>query len=147
MSERWLDTPLTQQTWVWANSGRWWRTRKLGALQSMGSQGQTWLRDLAKTTLSFQITKNNKHRVPHLIFFLPNLHLSFFSIIFSINNKYLMSEYCMHCMILVLIWSEDPVLESEFYNGENVVLSIPEPIQTQRHVPHLILITVCVVES
>ena len=29
---------LTQQTWVWANSGRWWRTAKPGMLQSMGSQ-------------------------------------------------------------------------------------------------------------
>ena len=29
---------LTQWTWVWANSGRWWRTGKHGMLQSMGSQ-------------------------------------------------------------------------------------------------------------
>ena len=29
---------LTQWTWVWANSGRWWRTGKPGMLQSMGSQ-------------------------------------------------------------------------------------------------------------
>ena len=29
---------LTQWTWVWASSGRWWRTRKLGVLQSMGLQ-------------------------------------------------------------------------------------------------------------
>ena len=29
---------LTQWTWVWANSGRWWRTGKPGVLQSMGSQ-------------------------------------------------------------------------------------------------------------
>ena len=29
---------LTQCIWVWANSGRWWRTGKLGVLQSMGSQ-------------------------------------------------------------------------------------------------------------
>ena len=28
----------TQQTWVWASSGRWWRTGKPGMLQSMGSQ-------------------------------------------------------------------------------------------------------------
>ena len=26
----------TQWTWVWANSGRWWRTGKPGGLQSMG---------------------------------------------------------------------------------------------------------------
>ena len=29
---------LTQWTWVWANSGRNWRTGKPGVLQSMGSQ-------------------------------------------------------------------------------------------------------------
>ena len=29
---------LTQWTWVWVNSRRWWRTRKSGMLQSMGSQ-------------------------------------------------------------------------------------------------------------
>ena len=29
---------LTQWTWVWANSRRWWRTGTPGVLQSMGSQ-------------------------------------------------------------------------------------------------------------
>ena len=29
---------LTQRTWVWANSGRWWRTGKPGVLQSQGLQ-------------------------------------------------------------------------------------------------------------
>ena len=35
---------LTQRTWVWANSGRQWRTGKPGVLQSMGSQrvGHNW---------------------------------------------------------------------------------------------------------
>ena len=33
----WMASP-TQWTWVWANSGRWWRTGKPGVLQSMGSQ-------------------------------------------------------------------------------------------------------------
>ena len=28
----------TQWTWIWANSGRWWRTQKPGKLQSLGSQ-------------------------------------------------------------------------------------------------------------
>ena len=34
---RWLDG-ITQWTWVWANSRRWWRTGKPGVLQSMESQ-------------------------------------------------------------------------------------------------------------
>ena len=29
---------LTQWTWVWVSSGRWWRTGKPGVLQSMGSK-------------------------------------------------------------------------------------------------------------
>ena len=35
----WMASP-TQWTWVWASSGRWWRTEKEkpGLLQSMGSQ-------------------------------------------------------------------------------------------------------------
>ena len=37
--KRWLGASLAQWSGVWANSGRWWRTGKPGALQSMGSQG------------------------------------------------------------------------------------------------------------
>ena len=33
----WMASP-TQWTWVWANSGRWWRTGKPGVLQSLGLQ-------------------------------------------------------------------------------------------------------------
>ena len=33
----WMASP-TQCTWVWANSGRWWRTGKPDVLQSMGLQ-------------------------------------------------------------------------------------------------------------
>ena len=33
----WVES-LTQWTWVWAGSGRWWRTGKPGMLQSMGLQ-------------------------------------------------------------------------------------------------------------
>ena len=33
----WMTSP-TQWTWVWARSGRWWRTGKPGMLQSMGLQ-------------------------------------------------------------------------------------------------------------
>ena len=43
-----------QLTWVWASSGRWWRTGKPGVLHSMGSQrvGRNW-------TIEWQ-----QHRVP-----------------------------------------------------------------------------------
>ena len=33
----WMASP-TQWTWVWASSGRWWRTGKPGVPRSMGSQ-------------------------------------------------------------------------------------------------------------
>ena len=33
----WMASP-TQWTWVWANSGRWWRTGRPGMLQSIESQ-------------------------------------------------------------------------------------------------------------
>ena len=33
--EDWMASP-TRWTWVWANSGRWWRTGKTGMLQSTG---------------------------------------------------------------------------------------------------------------
>ena len=41
---RWLRVSLIQWTWVWANSGRRWRTEKPGVLQFMRSQSQTRLR-------------------------------------------------------------------------------------------------------
>ena len=40
----WMASP-TQRTWIWPSSGSWWRTGKLGTLQSMRSQrvGQDWV--------------------------------------------------------------------------------------------------------
>ena len=35
---RWLKASSIQRTWVWANSRWWWRTGKLGMLQSTGLQ-------------------------------------------------------------------------------------------------------------
>ena len=35
--EGWMAS-LTQWTWFWANSGRWWRTERPGVLQFMGLQ-------------------------------------------------------------------------------------------------------------
>ena len=40
---RWLEVSLTQQTWVWVNSGSWWWTRRPGKLQSMGCNTTEWL--------------------------------------------------------------------------------------------------------
>ena len=46
----WMASPI-QWTWVWASSGRWWRTGKPGELQSMGSQ-----------RVGHNLTNNNKFR-------------------------------------------------------------------------------------
>ena len=53
--ERWVlnkrlddkQASLTQWTWVWASSGRWWWTGKPGMLQSLGSRrvGHDWATD------------------------------------------------------------------------------------------------------
>ena len=45
---------LTQWTWTWATSRRWWRTGKPGVLQSMGSKSQTQLCDW--TTIDLFVT-------------------------------------------------------------------------------------------
>ena len=56
-------TSLTWWTWVWANCGRWWRTWKPGALQSMGSRrvelGHIWL-------------NNNHKEITETMYFLPS---------------------------------------------------------------------------
>ena len=45
-----LPLPSPQWTWVWANSGRWWRTGKPGVLQTMGSEriGHDWVTEQRK---------------------------------------------------------------------------------------------------
>ena len=47
----WMASP-TQWTWVWADSGRRWRTGKPGMLQSTGSQSQTLLSNWTITQYS-----------------------------------------------------------------------------------------------
>ena len=45
----------TWQTWVWVNSGRWWRTRKPCMLQSMGLQrvGHDWVTEQQQQMLFY----------------------------------------------------------------------------------------------
>ena len=54
----WMASP-TQWTWVWANSGRQWRTGKPGVLQSMGLQRVG--HDLATEKQSFFFFFNDCH--------------------------------------------------------------------------------------
>ena len=48
-----INSPLTQRTWVWGNSGSWWWTGRPGMLQSMGSQrvGYDWVTELNWTPI------------------------------------------------------------------------------------------------
>ena len=48
--DAWMSS-LTQRTWAWANSGRWWRTRKPGMLQATGLQrvGHDWATEQQRT--------------------------------------------------------------------------------------------------
>ena len=50
--EGWMTSP-TQWTWIWANSGRWWRAGKPGVLQFMWSQR-------VEHNLAMQMNSNNK---------------------------------------------------------------------------------------
>ena len=54
---------LTQWTWVWASSGSWWQTGKLGMLQSMGLQivGHDWASELNWAEYNF--VKNNSKNI------------------------------------------------------------------------------------
>ena len=54
----WMASP-TQWTWVWASSGRWWRTGKPGMLQSLGLQSWTLLNDWT-TTMQYMIPSGGK---------------------------------------------------------------------------------------
>ena len=51
---------LTQWTWVWVNSKKWWWTRRPGVLQFMGSQrvGHDWVTELNWTELNELLAHN-----------------------------------------------------------------------------------------
>ena len=74
----WMASP-TQWTWIWASSGRWWRTGKPGVLKSMGLQrvGHDWGTQhpfwtfLYKNCLRVQTTKGRSQ------------HFHFSSLLFS----------------------------------------------------------------
>ena len=63
---------LTQWTWVWANSRRWWRTGKTGVLQSTGSKESDTTERLNNNALQnrLAVPKNqacNYHTIQRLL--------------------------------------------------------------------------------
>ena len=72
---------LTQWSWVWASSGRWWRTEKPGVLQSMGLQSWTQLSNSTTTKEIVSLLSSWKdYPLFFLIFFLwnsPTNHLNY----------------------------------------------------------------------
>ena len=70
----WMASP-TQWTWVWASSGRWWKTGKPGVLQSMGSQRH----DLSDWTTSVAVQADplflsHQGRTPCFSYWSPKEH-------------------------------------------------------------------------
>ena len=59
--DNWMASP-TQWTWVWVNSRRWWRTRKPGVLQPMGSQRVgRWATEQQKQKSQSQLNNGAQH--------------------------------------------------------------------------------------
>ena len=54
---------LTQWTWVWVNSGSWWRTGRPGVLRFTGSQrvGHDWVTELNWTELRLHMKNEQEH--------------------------------------------------------------------------------------
>ena len=73
----WMASP-TQWTWVWANSGRYWRTGKPGVLQSVGSQRvrYKWATEQQQSRNPLRLNPGNLDwllGVQRVFFFLINL--------------------------------------------------------------------------
>ena len=66
-SDGWMASP-TWWTWVWASSGRWWRTGKPGVLQFMGLQSRTRQNDWIKLNWTTDYSFSRSARHLHILF-------------------------------------------------------------------------------
>jgi len=97
--------PLIQWTWVWGNSGRLWRTGKLGMLVHGVTKSWTWLSDWTTTTLNalnlFLSTTSASYCYIWYVIFLPmsdpdvlSFQVEFFSLIQEFfGSAFLVSKY------------------------------------------------------
>ena len=89
--DSWMAS-LTWWTWVWASSGSWWWTGKLGVLQSMGSQkvGHDWATELNWTEKK---REKKEQRIHHQIGFRPTSRLNqLWEVLCHIRETYLESQ-------------------------------------------------------
>ena len=72
--DSWMASP-TPWTWVWASSGRWWRTGKPGVPQSMGSQRGE--HDWATEKQQAIIILGEKNKIHQQVLWALNFQLAF----------------------------------------------------------------------
>ena len=79
--DREWDGWMARRTWVWVDSGSWWRTGKPGVLQSMGSQrvGHNWAtehhhhRVRTRSQVAFSGKWGEQNLIDHCLNYLPPL--------------------------------------------------------------------------
>ena len=88
----WVASP-TQWTWVLASSGSWWRTGKLGVLQSMESQrvGHDQATEL-----------NWTDEIKHPKLFINGLSFDFFCVTHSLSRPY--APVSLHCIWALMLF-------------------------------------------
>ena len=95
---------LTQWTWVWANSRRWWRTAKPGILQSIGSQKVG--HDL--------VTELNWTASVHMFTFPP----PFFRFLRNMTERTKLTNTCHSLKLNLESWSAHPLSSPELDSVE-----------------------------
>ena len=100
---------LTRWTWVWVNSGSWWRTGRPGVLWFMGLQrvGHDWATELNWTELKHYLQFHKTHSFFGFTLSLVNQNVLIIklTIIIKIFNKYSSRIYKNPKIIYLLLFS------------------------------------------
>ena len=100
----WMVSP-TRWTWVWASSGRWWRSGKSGTLQSMELQRvrHNWVTEqqqYKQITNKDQLYSTGNYTQYLLIIYSGREYVSIYSIYFN-KNKIMVIRYELICAWLL----------------------------------------------